>query len=204
MILLACALEDELAFWEPRDGVELLVTGIGPVEAAAALAAALARKTYRLVVNAGIAGAFDGSARIGDGVIVAEETMELALESGATLMLPHGIELVDRASSDPGLVAQLNAKGFKALRGVTVSRVTATETTARRLAELGAQIETMEGFAVLRAAQRAGIRAIELRGISNRCGDRDASEWNFAAGVAGLQSIVRALFELPPVLAGMQ
>jgi len=204
VILLACALEDELAFWEPRDGVELLVTGIGPVEAAAALAAALARKTYRLVVNAGIAGAFDGSARIGDGVIVAEETMELALESGATLMLPHGIELVDRASSDPGLVAQLNAKGFKALRGVTVSRVTATETTARRLAELGAQIETMEGFAVLRAAQRAGIRAIELRGISNRCGDRDASEWNFAAGVAGLQSIVRALFELPPVLAGMQ
>jgi futalosine hydrolase len=54
----------------------------------------------------------------------------------------------------------------------------------------------MEGFAALRAAEIAGIPAIELRGISNRCGARDSSQWNFAAGLAGLQRITDALFEL--------
>jgi nucleoside phosphorylase len=54
----------------------------------------------------------------------------------------------------------------------------------------------MEGFAVLRAAERAGVRAIEVRGISNRCGARESSGWDFAAGVAGLQRVVEALFDL--------
>jgi len=86
------------------------------------------------------------------------------------------------------------------LRGVTVARVTSSEETATRLArDLDAQVESMEGFAALRAAQRAGVPAIELRGISNRCGLRSASNWDFAAGVAGLRGILEAFFELPAV-----
>ncbi|HMF28017.1 MAG TPA: hypothetical protein VKE42_04550, partial [Candidatus Cybelea sp.] len=86
------------------------------------------------------------------------------------------------------------------VRGVTVARVTSSEETAKRLArDLDAQVESMEGFAALRAAQRAGVRAIELRGISNRCGKRESSNWDFAAGVAGLRRIVDAFFELSAV-----
>ena len=196
MILLACAVEDELALWKPREDVSALVTGVGPVEASAAIATALAHRPYRLVVNAGIAGAFDGAAAIGDGVVVADDRMELALESGAPLALPRGSTLADSAHSDPRLVALLAEKGFAALRGVTVSRVTSTDATARRLARDGAQVESMEGFAALRAAARAGVAAIEVRGISNRCGDREKSGWNFAAGISGLQRLLAALFEL--------
>ena len=196
MILLASAAEAELRFWQKREGVELLVTGVGPVEASCTLATALARGSYRLVINAGIAGVFNGAAQIGDGVVVADDTMELAQEGGAPLALPAGVELVETARSNGELVAQLRAKGFATLRGITVAHVTSSETTARRLAERGAQVESMEGFAVLRAAERAGVPAIELRGISNRCGDRAASGWDFAAGVAGLRRVVDALFEL--------
>ena len=197
MILLVSAVEAELDFWRPRDGVERLATGVGPVEASCSVATALAQRPYQLVVNAGIAGTFGGAARIGDGVVVVNETIELALESGAPLALPLGIELVDRARSDPGLVGRLSAKGFEALRGITVTRVTSSEATAARLAHrFDAQVESMEGFAVLRAAERAGVPAIEIRGISNRCGDREASGWDFAAGVAGLQRVLGALFEL--------
>lgn len=198
MILLAAAVEAELDFWQPRDGVATLITGVGPVEAACALATALAQHRYSLVVNAGIAGTFDGAAAIGDGVVVADDSIELGLESGASLALPAGTRLVEKAPSDAGLVAQLGAKGFPALHGITVARVTSSEATARRLAgELGAQVESMEGFAALRAAELAGVPAIELRGISNRCGDRAASGWNFAAGIAGLRRVLRALFESP-------
>lgn len=199
MILLAAAVQAELGFWQPRDGVDLIVIGVGPVEASCALATALAKRSYGLVVNAGVAGAFVGAAAIGDGVVVADDTIDLALESGAPLALPLGITLIDRAASDAELVAQLRAKGFPVLHGITVTHVTATETTADRMHQRGAQVESMEGFAVLRAAERAGVRAIQLRGISNRCGERESSNWSFAAGVAGLQRIVDAFFELPAV-----
>jgi futalosine hydrolase len=196
VILLACAIEAELAFWRPRDDVATLVTGVGPVEASCALAAALAKRPYRLVVNAGLAGAFDGSAHIGDGVVVSDDRIELGLENGAPITLPQGERTVETASSDRALVAALQAAGFSALRGITVSRVTCTPETARRfVSELHVQIESMEGFAALRAAERAGVRAIELRGVSNRCGSREASGWDFAAGMAGLKRITSVLFE---------
>ena len=196
MILLACAVEKELAFWQPSAGVETLIMGVGPVEAASAIAAALAARRYGLVVNAGLGGALSGGAQIGDGVIVGDDTMDLGLETGEPISLPPGARVVDRARSDTTIVERLRARGFAVLNGVTVSSVTATEETACRLAGRGAQVESMEGFAVLRAAERAGVPAIEARGISNRCGVRERSDWDFAAGAAGLQRVIEALFDV--------
>ena len=195
MILLVCALEMELSLWPRRDGVEILTTGMGPVEAACAVTNALTSRHYSLVVNAGIAGAFDGAAAIGDGVVVVDEAMELGLEDGTPIELPSGETVIDRAFSDPELVAALTRRGFAALHGMTVTRVTSTEATAQRLGRLGAQVESMEGFAILRAAQRAGVRAIEVRGISNRVGDRNVSGWSFQDGARGLVRVLTAALE---------
>jgi futalosine hydrolase len=195
VILLACAVREELAFWKQRKDVELLVTGVGPVEAAYSIARAITRRSYRLLVNAGIAGAFDGAAQVGDGIAVADDALELDLEDGSAIALPEGEVVADRAHSDPKLVAALRERGFAILAGITVTRVTASEETARRLAAKGAQAESMEGFAALRCAERAGIPAIELRGIANRVGSRDRSGWSFAAGTAGLKQVLDAFFD---------
>ena len=202
MILLACAVERELGAWADRVNVEPLVTGIGPVEAAAAIAGAVARRSYRFVVSAGLAGAFDGAARVGDGVIVAEDWLELTLEGGAAIPLPDGIEVTSRAHSDPALVERMRSCGFAVLRGVTVAQVTSTEATAARLAALGAQVESMEGFAALRACERARVPAIQVRGVSNRVGDRTRSRWDFAAGLAGLTRVAEAVIEALDPAAG--
>jgi futalosine hydrolase len=196
VILLCCAVDAELGFWKDRNGIDLLAFGVGPVEAAAAVATALASRDYRFVVNAGLGGVLSGAAQIGDGVIVGEDTMDLGLETGEPISLPPGERVVDHARSDITIVERLRARGFAVLNGVTVSSVTATGETASRRAGRGAQVESMEGFAVLRAAERAGVRAIEVRGISNRCGERESSGWDFAAGAAGLQRVVEALFDL--------
>ncbi len=194
MILLCAAVAKELTWWSPRPSVETLVTGVGPVEAGCAVAAALAQRRYRLVVNVGVAGAIAGCARVGDAVAVADEVMELDLESGAPLLLPGDERTIEHASSDAALVRALHALGYAALRGITVARVTTTATTARRLAARGVQVESMEGFAVLRAAARAGIRAVELRGISNYVGERAQSGWDLDAGIAATARIAHALF----------
>lgn len=199
MILIACAVGKELEFFRPQPHVEMLVTGIGPVEAAAAVSRALAQSSYDLVINAGIAGAFEGAAEIGDGVVVADEFLQLDLETGApigSLELPDGLRVTDRTGSDLVLVDRLVELGFRSVRGVTVTRVTATDGTADKLAALGVGVETMEGFAVLRSAEIAGVPAIEVRGISNICCDRARSRWDFAAGVRGAESVLNALLSL--------
>ncbi len=196
MILIACAVGKELRFLRPLPHVEMLVTGVGPVEAAASVSRALAQSPYDLVISAGIAGALEGAAAIGEGVVVSEEMFELNLETGGALALPDDAHVIDRAGSDLSLVDRLVELGFRSVRGVTVSRVTATDGTAARLTQMGAGIESMEGFAVLRAAEIAGVPAIEVRGISNVVCDRGRSRWDFEGGVAGAQKVLQALLSL--------
>jgi futalosine hydrolase len=193
MILITCAVGKELAFFAPQPHVEMLVTGVGPVEAAAAVSRALAQGPYDLVISAGIAGAFAGAADVGDGVVVSDELLELDIETGERIPLPGDARIVDRANSDLTLVDRLVELGFARVRGITVGRVTATGATAARLAAHDVGVESMEGFAVLRAAEIAGVPAVEVRGISNIVGDRAESRWNFAAGAAGLERVLNAL-----------
>ncbi|HUA08462.1 MAG TPA: futalosine hydrolase [Candidatus Acidoferrales bacterium] len=196
MILLVCAVAQELDWLGPRAGVETLVSGIGPVDTASRVTRALAAKSYDMVVNAGIAGAFDGVAHVGDGVVVGEEIYELQQETGAPLALPPNNLVFDRARSDSQLIEAITSLGFPLVRGVTVSTVTATDATAKRLHARGAEIESMEGFAVLRAAQIANVPAIEVRGISNIVGDREKSGWDLDAGIQGLRRVLNATLDL--------
>jgi futalosine hydrolase len=195
VILLTCAIEKELSFWQPRHDVEVLATGVGPVEAACFVTRALAQQRYRLLVNAGLAGAVDGAAELGEGVAVSDEILELALEDGRPIVLPEGHSVVDKVHSDVRLIAAVAKRGYRVVRGITVARVTSSEETADRLARLGIGAESMEGFAALRAAQLAGVPAIELRGISNRVGSRERSGWSFERGQRGLQRVLDAFFK---------
>jgi futalosine hydrolase len=51
----------------------------------------------------------------------------------------------------------------------------------------------MEGAAVLHAARLLGARAVELRSISNRTGDRDQQDWRLPEAFAALKSAAAAL-----------
>jgi len=198
MILLTCAVRRELDFFTPVAHVEMLVTGVGPIEAGICVARALAQSPYSLVVNAGLGGALEGCAGIGDGVVVAEDRMEIGLEDGRPFVLPEDLRIIDSASSDLTFVDRLVELGYSSKRGITVSRVTTTAQTAARLASHGVEVESMEGFAILRAAEMAAVPAVEIRGISNIVTDRARSGWNFDRGRQGLQKILTDLLTLVP------
>lgn len=199
MILIVCALPQELRGFTETGGLELFPCGVGPVEAAIRTARKLASAPYAAVINAGIGGAFPGRARVGDTVLVVRDTFaDFGLEGGGALALPPGT-LVAEAEADRGLLARL--AGTTALprgTGITVSAVTATAATGERLARTyAADVESMEGFAVLRAASLAGVPALEVRGIANYVGERVSNGWDFAAGsraaADGLRTVVAAL-----------
>jgi futalosine hydrolase len=193
LILVVCAVERELRHWKPRSRVEILVTGIGPVEATAATSRALATSSPSIVINAGIGGGFRGRAAVGDAfAIETEHFAELGLEDGSPLPpLPGSVRLVQRIDSDAALVDLCSGIGARIGSAITVSTITTSEARADSLAErFEAEIEAMEGFAVLRSAAVAGIPALELRGVSNLVGPREQGAWDFDAGARAVTALL--------------
>jgi len=193
-VLAVCATEFERSRLSLPESAETLICGVGPVEAAARTAAALCNEHFELVLNLGIGGGFEGRCAVGDACSIGSEFVEIDRENGEALQLPNGERLTTHAASDATLVELLAAVGFPPRIGVTVSRVTTTEATAKRLSHLGAEVESLEGFAVLRAAELAEVRALELRGISNLVAPKNAAPWNLDAAFEALNRISAALF----------
>ena len=199
VILVVCAVAAELQGFA-RDGVTVLETGVGPIDAALATSRALARGTYRAVINAGIGGGFRGRAAVGDVVIVAaEHYVELGREDGEPLVLPGGRTLATIATSSAALLAAARERVGEAAIGSGVTSATITTSDARAAmlnARYAPSVESMEGFAVLHAADAAGVPAIEVRGISNLVGDRAHSGWDFRSGSAAALRGLDALLDI--------
>jgi futalosine hydrolase len=59
-------------------------------------------------------------------------------------------------------------------------------TSARVGGSSGCTVEAMEGFAVLRAAELAGVPALEVRAVSNEIDEPDRARWRFDEALAAL------------------
>lgn len=166
-VLLVAATEHELG------GTEGLVCGVGPVEAAAATARAIALDAPRVVVNVGLAGGRGLAPRT---LVVGTEAIYHDLRAG--------IPVVSRTGPEPGLLAQVVAALPDARRLPIV-------TTATVGGENGApEVEAMEGFAVLRACALAGVPAVEVRAISNEVGEEDRLRWDIPGALRALATAI--------------
>jgi nucleoside phosphorylase len=175
-ILVVAATGRELA---PAEGWGVLRCGVGPVDAAAATAAALARERPAAVVHVGIAGARRASGLMPPALVIGEASVYSDLGVPAE-WAPH------RLTPDSRL---LDA----ARRALPEAAVRTTGTSGRVGATTGCEVEAMEGFAVLRAAALAGVPAIEVRAIANAIEEPDRSRWRFDEAFAAIVSATPAL-----------
>jgi futalosine hydrolase len=179
-VLVVAATERELA--AGGDWVRILC-GVGPVDAAAATAAAIARHAPSLVLHVGIAGARRAAALPPPTLVVGTEGRY------ADLHVPP--EWAPRVVTTPVHLVDAAARALpRAVRR-------AIGTSARVGGTSGCDVEAMEGFGVLRAAQLAGVPAIEVRAISNEIEEEDRARWRFddafAAVVAATPRLVKEL-----------
>lgn len=197
-ILVVCAVAQELlALGLPRR-LESLICGVGPVEAGLALARHLAMTNYDLVLNVGISGGFAPHVDLGSRVIVTDEYyVDLGREDGAELVLPNNARVVTHVPLHNEIHAQLTA--CNAVFGPAITSASITTSNARacalRLRFPGILSESMEGFALARAAERAGTPLLQLRGISNRVGDRSSGGWNLQTGFHAAAELTRDVIE---------
>ncbi len=174
MLLLVAATDRELC------GHDGLVCGVGPVEAAVATARALALHPFDAVLHVGLAGGRDVA--VGSLVVGTEARY---LDLSAEWPVVERVE-PDRALLTAALEALPDAAALPIHTSAAVGRSGAGPLQGRL-------VEAMEGFGVLRAAERAGVPAVEVRVISNEIGEADRSRWQLGAALDALEAAVPAL-----------
>jgi nucleoside phosphorylase len=176
MILVVAATEAELA---GAAGAETLICGIGPVEAAAVTARALAERRPDRVLHVGIAGAtgIDPPA-----LVIGSEARYCDISGDLAAQIPR-VERVEPA-------ARLVEAARAALPDALLRPIGTTAHVGRGV---GCEVEAMEGFGVLRAAALAGVPAVEVRAISNAVDEPDRARWRFDDALAALAAAIPRL-----------
>ena len=161
-VLVVAATDRELAI---SHGWLVHRCGVGPVDAAARTAAAILEHRPRVVVHVGIAGARRASALTPPALVIGAAAVYCDLGVPETLA--------------PSRLEPLSSLVEAARRALPDASLRTIGTSGRVGQSTACDVESMEGFAVLRAAALAGLPAIEVRAISNAIEEPDRSRWQF-------------------------
>lgn len=178
-----------------RADVMILVTGVGPVNAAHAVTMAVAQYRPSQILVCGVAGAYPGSGlTIGD--VVSAETecygdLGASSPGGFLDMKALGFAVI---TGEPPIYNELPMQIFptaRRVRFVTMSTCTGTHDAAVAIERrTGGAVENMEGAAVAHVAHLVGIPVGEVRGISNIVTTRDTASWRLKDAATAAQHAV--------------
>lgn len=202
----------EKSFPQPENGVfkkenlEVfpLISGVGMMATGWRLGLFLAQNRPDLALNAGIAGAFDSSFRIGDVCnVTAEQFGDLGVEEADgsfTDLFELGLAEAGEAAWAKDVLLNPANEQFAflpAARGLTVNKVhgAASSIAAIRMKYPGAQVETMEGAAFFYACLNAGIPFLEIRSISNFVEPRNREAWDLPLAIDNLNQTLIGMLE---------
>lgn len=178
MLLIVAATEPELRGTVGLHAVETLVCGVGPVDAAARVAARLAREPRpSAILHVGIAGARRATG-FEPGFVV------LGIASSYCDTTNRFVER--ETAADEILLTNVH----QALPDAPVLTI---GTSADVGGTSGCDVEAMEGFGVLRAAALAGIPALEVRTIANEIEEQDRDRWYFDVALDALAAALPVL-----------
>ena len=185
---------------------DVVVSGVGPIAAAAVTTITLANKTYDLVISVGIGGGFHGQAELGSLVVASE-----IIVADLGVMTSVGFVSLDelgfgstRFVVDSELALRVTEAllltGLPVHNGpiLTVSTITGTSEMAmdRAVRIPGALAEGMEGYGVAMAAHQFGVPVLEIRSISNEVGPRDRAAWRIEEALSALETASSILSEV--------
>lgn len=194
-LLISATQQEILPYLQTNHHHDVLITGVGIPSTILRLSRQLAHHHYDLVVQAGIAGAFESSfARHGDVVQVSKDAFgDLgAFENGQFLDLQQ-MEL----NFDPIWIQSGGIKtDLPEVKGITVQTVTNDKMILSALAsKWQADIETMEGAAAAYVCQQKQVPFVQIRGISNTVGNRDKSHWHTGQAITNMNNALVAVIK---------
>lgn len=166
---------------------DLLITGVGMTATAYALGKYLSAN-YKLVLNLGIAGAFNHKTPLASLVnVVSDEFAELGAENGDSF-----ISIDELGFGKAKYIARNNLLNSEVeqlvkVHGITVNRVHGNSNNiARIVQQFNPDIESMEGAAVLYCCEKETIPCLQVRSISNYVEQRNKGNWQIGSAIKNL------------------
>ena len=207
--------DEQIAPWQPEPlapHLELLLTGVGKANAAAALAYAFNPAHHAIAINLGVAGMLPGSGLALAHSVLAEHSI-YADEGGITPQgfvdiaemgfppeLMVGVDATVAKQTPPNLLAALKPLADHIADIATVSTCSGTDDAAWLVKQrTAAAAEAMEGAALaftaapLTREDTTPLPFAELRIISNPTGDRDTQRWNIKDALTRLTDLTALL-----------
>ena len=168
-----------------RHRITILITGVGMVATAYAMGKQLAKATYQLAINPGIAGSFKRSLALGDIVQVEQDAFaELGAEDGGqfipidTLGFGTAVQYPVKGSPETGLPLA---------KAITVNKVHGHIPTIKKtVQQYNPDIESMEGAAFFYACAQNNVSCVQVRAISNVVEQRNRDNWNIPLAIKKL------------------
>lgn len=186
--------------------VDILITGVGSNAATYALTRYLQHKRPELIIQAGVAGAFDRDTELGKVYVVKQDVLadqgvnekngfldvfDLKLDKANELPYKKGV------LPNPFIDLMKRSRLKKAI-GVTVNEITTSKKRAEHyVSKYQATLESMEGASLHYVALMEDIPFMQLRSISNHVGERNKKKWKLPLAITNLnQNLIRLLESL--------
>ncbi len=172
--------------------IDFLITGIGSYSTIYQLTKQLSKQKYDLVINAGIAGAFDKKIKLGTVVyVVSEQIADLGVDDNGTFktIFEQNFTAPNTPPFDNGKLLNNNNLdiSFKKATAITTNTVSGNNQNIEKLiTKFNADIETMEGAAFFYVCLQEEQKFAEIRAISNYVEARNKNNWEIDKAIKNL------------------
>ena len=205
-ILVVAATRMEIApFIEQDHGTDILITGVGAPACMYTLTKQLQRKSYDMVIQAGIAGTFSSHFPPGATVIVQQDVFaDLGIfeQDKFYTLFEKGFAEKNTAVYSEGVLVNPATGDFSLppVKALTVNTVSDKPEQASLFSKkYAADIESMEGAAFHYVCISESVPFLQLRSISNFVGERVRTNWKLKEAVLSLnEHLQRITKELNP------
>lgn len=186
-ILLIAATSDEITK-ESFPNSDILISGVGIANTVFSLTKQFSQQSYDLVINMGVAGAFNNDFKIGDVVEVVEDSFsEIGFENGVGFSEFTDFEITNTFKVE-------GKTNLQKVKGITVNTVHGNEDSiARIISRLNPDVESMEGAAIFKVCKEFAVPCMQIRAISNKVEKRNRENWNMPLAIQNLNTTVQQI-----------
>lgn len=206
-VLVVSATEFEIGpFLKEKNGIDVVVTGIGITSATYNLTRKLLQNKYDLVIQAGIAGSFNNKFQNANVVLVGKDTFgDCGIEEkGIFLTLfESGLSQENDFPFKNGWLMNnsnyISSSKLHIAKGITVNRITDDPEVIRKMVEkFDPDVESMEGAAFHYVCLQQRQSFLQLRSISNAVGERNKEKWATSESITNLNKELKILIQNLP------
>jgi futalosine hydrolase len=195
--LIIAATEYEIhPFIAGNPDIDVLITGVGVPSAIYQLQKRVHQMDYDLIIQAGIAGSFNGEIVLGQTFLIKQDCFaDIGIEEKGNYTPIFKTELLDKNEFpfvNGWLInthEYLKKSDLPAAKAITVNKLSDSELQKQQyITAFDADIESMEGAALHYVCLQENIPFLQIRSVSNYVGERDKTKWKLKEAIENLNT----------------